>query len=101
MSHTASPRNPAFDGLDFQLTDFDEARAALDELPPGINEVQRLKPGFWDARRRKPMATDRALAGSTMDWVMGLTPGLRPRVLCERFPRIANALAACWLDEQR
>jgi hypothetical protein len=89
---------PKLDALDFELTDFDEARQALDELPPGVGTVRTLEPGYWESRRRKPEVTDRALTGATIDWVLALPPDLRPKVLCERFPRVANALAAAWPD---
>jgi len=89
---------PPLDTIEFEATDFDSARQALDELPPGVAEVQQLQPGFWEQRRRKPTATDRALTGAAMDWVIGLPPSLRPHATCEQFPRVVNAIAAAWSD---
>jgi len=68
----------------------------LDELPPGVVEAKQLLTGSWQERRRKPLATDRALTGQAMDWVIGLPPALRPHATCEQFPRVINAIASSW-----
>lgn len=89
MSH-----DPNLDkGLDFQFTDFGEARQALDELPPGVAERQQLEPGYWLRRRREPTPTDRALTGPTMDWLIKLPPGVQPRRASVAYPRIVNHIA--------
>ena len=87
---------PAFDALEFELTDLSDARHALDELPAGVMTAQTLAPGYWLERRRKPTATDRALTGAAIDWLLRLPERLRPTATCERFPRIVNAIAASW-----
>jgi hypothetical protein len=95
------PKSPPPPGsIDFEITDFDEARRALDELPAGLAEVQMLTAGAsnWEARRRKPLPSDRALTGAAMDWVVSLPPALRPHSACEQFPRVVNAIAASWSD---
>jgi hypothetical protein len=84
--------------IDFEPIDVSEARKALDELPAGLVDPSN-KPEFWISRRRKPGATDRALAGATLEWVVRLPKIVQPRKLCERFPRIANALAQAWPDK--
>jgi hypothetical protein len=84
--------------IDFELTDFEDARRSLDELPPGVAEAQRLRAGDWNSTRRKPLPTDRALTGAAMDWVIGLPPTLRPHATCEQFPRVVNAIAQAWPD---
>jgi hypothetical protein len=89
---------PPRDSFDFQLTDFDQARQALDELPAGVGKVATLEPGYWEARRRKTLPSDKALTGATIDWLLALPNGVGPRHLCDRFPRIANQLAAYWSD---
>jgi hypothetical protein len=84
--------------IDFEPTDFYNARKALDELPPGVREVAHLAPGYWEERRRKSVASDRALTGAAIDWVIALPVELRPRQLCETFPRVANHIAETWHD---
>jgi hypothetical protein len=95
-----SKPGPPPGSIEFELTDFDDARRALDELPPGLAEVQRLRQSEagWDAKRRKPLPSDRALTGEAMDWLISLPPALRPHATCEQFPRVANAVAASWSD---
>lgn len=86
------------DSLNFELTDFEEARNALDQLPEGLVEAQRAVPDYWDLKRRAPLPTDRALTGNAMDWVMHLPPGIRPAKLCEKYPRVANAISLAVTD---
>ena len=93
-----STNTPDDGGFDFELTDFDSARQALDELPPGIAEVKRLQPGYWEQRRRTVEPTDRALAGMTREGMAQLPPTGRPSRLAERFPRVANQLAQNWMS---
>lgn len=88
--------HPSVDALEFELTDFATAREALDELPSGIGRSPTLTPGYWEQRRRKLLPRDRALAGPTIDWLLSLPPAQRPRALCERYPRLANAIAEVW-----
>ena len=98
MSSQQPPRVPPPGSIDFEITDFDQARQVLDGLPPGVGRVRTLEPGYWDQQRRKPTPTDRALTGTAMDWVIGLPPGLRPHNTCEHFPRVVNAIASAWRD---
>jgi hypothetical protein len=92
-------RSQELEPLDFALTDISDARHSLEELPPGVSEVQAQQPGFWEQRRRRPLPTDRALTGTAMDWVVRLPATLRPHQLCEAYPRVANELAAKWSDD--
>ena len=102
MSNRLPPQSsPPPGSIEFELTDIDEARAALDELPPGVNEHSRMQPGFWEARRRPRMATDRALTGRSLQWLMELPPMLRPQALGERFPRILNWISASWDETEK
>jgi len=82
--------------LEFELTDLGDARRALDLPPDGLIEAQQMAPDYWTGRRRSPTPTDRALTGDAMDWVVHLPAEVRPIVLCERFPRVANAIAQTW-----
>jgi len=101
MFNRPPPKPPAADSIDFELTDFADARHALDDMPPGVKEVQQLKPGYWEQRRRKPVATDKALAGSSLDWIISLPPELRPAELADRYPRVVNMISAAWNDIDR
>lgn len=80
-------------GLDFQFTDFGEAREVLDELPPGLAELQQREPGYWLSRRRPPSPADRALTGPTMDWLIKLPAAVQPRRTSVLHPRLVNLLA--------
>jgi hypothetical protein len=91
------PNNkPPSDSLDFELTDLGDARRALELLPDGLIEAQQMAPDYWTARRRPAVPTDRALTGEAMHWVVHLPAEVRPIVLCEQFPRVANLIAQSW-----
>ena len=66
--------------------------------------MQRSEPTYpdhsstWDGRRRAKVPSDKAMTGSTLDWVISLPAHLRPKQLCDRLPRVANSLAAVWKD---
>ena len=101
MFNQPPPKKPPPPGsIEFEITDFDEARRALDELPPGVEQMHQLRAGGseWEGRRRKPLPSDRALTGEAMDWVVSLPPPLRPHSACEQFPRVVNAVASSWAD---
>jgi hypothetical protein len=97
---TTPPGSPEFE-FEFELTDFDEARRILDLPPAGVAESRQLGPDYWAPRRRLPAPMDRALTGDTMGWVIGLPSDVRPGQLCERFPRIANAVAQAWATKDQ
>jgi hypothetical protein len=101
MSNAQTPKPAAFDAIEFEITDFDEARRALDELPAGLEQMQRKTPGYWESRRRPPGPSDRALTGTAMDWILALPAPVRPHLTCEQFPRVVNAIADSWEDVPR
>jgi hypothetical protein len=103
MTNSTSGKSPdsAFDGIDFELTDISDARKALDDLPPGVGELERHMPGYWEKRRQLPSAADRALTGRALEWLVQLAPALRPTRTGQRFPRLVNALATVWSDAPR
>ena len=84
--------------LEFEVTDFNEARLALEQPPEGLEVARTLRPGLWDSKRRPKLPTDRALVGRTLDWILALPEAARPKRLADGYPRIANGLAACWGD---
>jgi hypothetical protein len=88
--------------LEFEVTDFSEARLALEEPPEGLQAASALRgAGRWDHKRRPKLPTDRALVGRTLDWILALPEAARPKKLADSNPRIANALAECWHDPAR
>lgn len=87
------------EGLEFEITDLDEARRVLDNESVSQFDVATFAPPEqWKRVRRDKLPTDRALGGQAIDWLMSLSPDLRPEKLAKQFPRIANALAAVWSD---
>lgn len=88
-----APFNPklAPGSIDFELVPVDAARAAHDEPPPGVESLPTLVPDYRLRRRRRPGPSDRALTGPTVDWLRALPPTVRPKLLCEKHARVANA----------
>jgi len=102
MTDTSTAKPPSPPGsIDFEPIDLEHARLALEELPDGVGRLPMLASDYWEGRRRKPLPTDRALQGRTIEWLLELPAPLQPRGLCDRYPRAANMLAAAWHGEQR
>jgi hypothetical protein len=93
-----SGSNPPPGTIDYKWTDIADARDAHDSPPPGLKHDIREQMKFWEQRRRPTLVTDRALTGRSLEWALGLPPLLRPKALCDRFPRIANSISESWLD---
>lgn len=62
----------------------------IDSDPLSIN--------FGREKVHKPLATERMLSGATIDWVISFPLEVRPKALCDRYPHVANRLAAGWTD---
>lgn len=92
------PAPKLLDSLDFELTDFQQARAVLEEPPAGVKALQRLDPREWLKRRRPAEARDRLLTPLAETWLDRLPRALRPVELARAYPRIANVLAESWND---
>jgi hypothetical protein len=99
------PKQLPSDGLaplEFELTDLTSARRALDALPPGIEERKHLEPGYWETRRRRQvLPSDKALTGPTIDWLLSLPEPVRPKNLCQFYPRVANTVSGGWADMEK
>jgi hypothetical protein len=91
---------PSYGSIEFELIDIDDARAAHDALPDGVDEFGRIQPGYWEQRRRRTLPTDRALTGLSLVWLIELPEPLRPHALRDQFPRIVNALSRSWKDDR-
>lgn len=83
--------------IEFEVTDVEVAREEA-QRPEAVVAIERLMPGYWEEQRRPATATDRALSGRGIDWMLSMPPESRPKALCEHFPRIANHLAEHWSD---
>jgi len=85
------------EGLEFEITDFGDARRVLDdESISQFHVATNDSPEHWKRLRRAKLPTDRALSGQTIDWLLSLPSNLRPQHLSSQFPRVANALAEAW-----
>ena len=51
---------------------------------------------FGRSKDYKPTAAERMLAGTTIDWLIALPVDVRPKVLCDRLPHVANRIASEW-----
>jgi hypothetical protein len=74
--------------------------ALMQGRPPTDDKTDRdlLSINFGHARDRVPGATERMLGGAAIDWMLAFPASARPKALCERFPHVANRLAAGWTD---
>ena len=63
----------------------------LDGDPLSIN--------FGREKVHKPLSTERMLAGATIDWLISFSIATRPKALCDKYPHVANRLAAMWADK--
>jgi hypothetical protein len=99
MAHSNGKQKNELDAFEFEFTDLDTARHALDELPAGVGHAQR-QPDYWKQFRRVPLATDRLVVGTTREWLARLPAHVRPRVLIERYPRLVNLIAETWRSAQ-
>jgi hypothetical protein len=90
------------EGLEFELTDFEEARRILDAESLSQYDVSSVAPpDHWKRLRRGQLPTDRALTGRAIAWLLALPPTVRPQSLSRQFPRITNALAEVWQQPQQ
>lgn len=70
---------------------------------PAEDEMDKdpMSISFGRRKDHKPTASERMLAGSTIDWLIAFPLDLRPKALCERFPHLANRIATEWPDAER
>jgi hypothetical protein len=96
-----SPTSWQDEGLEFEITDFGDAKRVLDDESISQFHVETyVSPAKWKRLRRAKLPTDRALTGQAIDWLLSLPPGLHPEKLTTQFPRIANALAQAWPEPE-
>jgi hypothetical protein len=76
MAHDPKSAGTAPPGsIEFEVTDLDTARRALEDLP---------------------QVFERALSSETIRWLLSLPAPLRPHALCKRYPRVGNTIAQAW-----
>jgi len=97
MSHDANRPFKPSGMIEFNVVDLEAAREEA-ERPEAVVAMERLMPGYWEEQRRPVSASDRALTGKAIDWMLKLPAEARPKALSAQFPRIANHLAEGWHD---
>ncbi len=100
----STPTIPSSDGgFEFELTDFQSAREALDDSVAEIarHNARPIDAAEWAKRRRPLSPADRALTGEAITWMLALPEPVRPEHLSVRMPRLANQIAAVWGDRAR
>ncbi|HJV63724.1 MAG TPA: hypothetical protein VJ743_22435 [Albitalea sp.] len=98
---TPTHKTPDYGAIEFELTDIDTARSALDELPAGVERAGQRGADYWAGRRRAPGHAERVLAASTLQWIARLPSELRPVATMQRYPWVVNRLAESWASAER
>ena len=65
-----------------------------------VAQAEASQTGDWSKVRSPERSQDQALSDIADRWMAGLPPNVRPHVLAQRYPRIANRLALCWKDRE-
>ena len=86
--------------IEFEVLEPAQVARDLDKPEAGEGPVSDpLSVIFGRSKGSKQPAGERMVAGTTIDWLLGFQPELRPKLLCERFPHVANRLASHWADK--
>ncbi|MFT3954955.1 MAG: hypothetical protein QM722_11370 [Piscinibacter sp.] len=74
---------------------------AASATPPVDDKIDAdpLSINFGREKVHKPLATERMLAGATIDWLIAFPMDARPKALCDKYPHVANRLAQGWADK--
>jgi hypothetical protein len=86
------PTEPGFTDSDI-MNYRHEAERHTSKEPP-----QKPKADVGRKQRGAPNPRDAILSDLARVWIDTLPSHLRPRALCQHYPRIANRLALCWPD---
>ena len=87
--------------IEFEHVDLN---AVVDQPQSSVDDAMDTDPLSVNFERRKDhksTAAERALAGTTIDWLVAFPADSRPKSLCERFPHVANRLAKDWSNSAR
>jgi hypothetical protein len=66
-----------------------------------LTDSDPLSITFGRRKDYKPTAGERMLSGTTIDWLIAFPLDARPKALCERFPHVANRIAAEWPNTEQ
>lgn len=97
----SNPNSLAFrpsGSIDFDPTPIAPAAAPAAAVDDKIDH-DPLSINFGREKVHKPAATERMLAGTTIDWLIAFPMDARPKALCEKYPHVANRLAQQWGDK--
>lgn len=83
--------------IDFDPTPITPAASPAAPVDDKIDH-DPLSINFGREKVHKPAATERMLAGTTIDWLIAFPMDARPKALCEKYPHVANRLAQQWRD---
>jgi hypothetical protein len=87
--------------IEFEQLEPEAVAKQLTELADDPMDTDALSINFGRRKDHKPAATERMLAGSTIDWLVSFAADSRPKALCDRYPHVANRLAGDWAHQPR
>ncbi|MGD9834238.1 MAG: hypothetical protein AB7U92_15940 [Piscinibacter sp.] len=89
--------------IDFDPTPITPNTPAVAAAAPVDDKIDHdpLSINFGREKVHKAAATERMLAGTTIDWLIAFAMDARPKALCEKYPHVANRLAQEWRDKSR
>lgn len=79
--------------LEFEFVDFDAAKKALAEPPPGVQALEEID---WLQRRGVPLPRDKSPTADALLWFAQLPESVRPQALLDGYPRLLNRIAQSW-----
>ena len=88
--------------IDFEAVEIPSATAATAAPAVPVDDKidgDPLSINFGREKVHKPLSTERMLAGATIDWLISFSLEARPKALCDKYPHVANRLAAGWTDK--
>jgi hypothetical protein len=85
------------------ILDFEQVEITAPAAAPAVaadDKIDRdpLSINFGRDKLHVAAATERMLAGASIDWLIAFPEQARPKALCDKFPHVANRLARGWQD---
>lgn len=100
MSHESFEFRPS-GSIEFEHVEPAVVAKQLDAPADEPIDSDALSINYGRRKDHKPVATERMLAGPTIDWLVSFAADSRPKALCERYPHVANRLAGDWAHPPR